>query len=86
LLEEGGIEFTNGDEPGAKLKAKRARRSDDPRASVRRITDSEAIDQDRRAQQQRERVNLSSTFRLFVLRLYQDETQELATWRKQQSE
>ena len=87
------------------------------RKRVRRITGSEAIDQDRRAQnkrrfageilatlkeiafvrelplrqlvadidEQRERVNLSSTLRLFVFRFYQDETEELATWRKQQS-
>jgi predicted DNA-binding ribbon-helix-helix protein len=34
---------------------------------------------------QREQVNLSSSLRLFVLRFYQDEKEELATWRKQQS-
>jgi predicted DNA-binding ribbon-helix-helix protein len=35
---------------------------------------------------QREHFNLSSSLRLFVLRFYRDETEVLATWRKQQSE
>jgi predicted DNA-binding ribbon-helix-helix protein/DNA-binding XRE family transcriptional regulator len=118
VLEEGGIEFTNDDEPGVKLTAKKARRSDDPKASVCRITGPEAIDQDDGRSTsicledefwqalkeialvrelplrqlvavidgQREHFNLSSSLRLFVLKFFQDETEELATWRKQAAE
>jgi predicted DNA-binding ribbon-helix-helix protein len=35
---------------------------------------------------QREHFNLSSSLRLFVLKFFQDETEELATWRKQAAE
>jgi hypothetical protein len=85
VLEEGGIEFTNGDELGVKLKAKKKR------AMIRKRRFAESLVRKRSIKiggrsSNANAVSGSSSFRLFVLRLYQDETQELATWRKQQSE
>ena len=116
-LEEGGIEFTSGDEPGVKLKAKgqgeamiQKRRFAESLVRKRSIKIGgrstsvaleekfwEALKEIALVREvplsqlvtdidgQRESFNLSSSLRLFVLRFYQDETEELATWRKQQS-